>query len=58
MLTLFKKKQEEAQMKVEYYKEFSHELNRDMEFKVFGHAGKPCLVFPPQDGFMIMKISV
>ena len=45
-----KKKQEEAQMKVEYYKEFSHELNRDMEFKVFGHAGKPCLVFPPQDG--------
>ena len=37
-------------MKVEYYKEFSHELNRDMEFKVFGHAGKPCLVFPPQDG--------
>lgn len=37
-------------MKIEYYKEFSHELNRDMEFKVFGHAGKPCLVFPPQDG--------
>lgn len=37
-------------MKVEYYKEYSHELNRDMEFKVFGHAGKPCLVFPSQDG--------
>lgn len=37
-------------MKIEYYKEFSHELNRDMEFKVFGHAGKPCLVFPSQDG--------
>lgn len=37
-------------MKVEYYKEFSHELNRDMEFKVFGHAGVPCLVFPAQDG--------
>jgi len=37
-------------VKVEYYKEFSHELNRDMEFKVFGHAGKPALVFPPQDG--------
>lgn len=37
-------------MKIEYYKEFSHELNRDMEFKVFGHAGKACLVFPPQDG--------
>lgn len=37
-------------MKIEYYKEYSHELNRDMEFKVFGHAGKPCLVFPSQDG--------
>ncbi len=37
-------------MKVAYYKEFSHELNRDMEFKVFGDRGKPCLVFPPQDG--------
>lgn len=37
-------------MKIEYYKEYSHELNRDMEFKVFGHAGKPCLVFPPQNG--------
>lgn len=37
-------------MKIEYYKEYSHELNRDMEFKVFGDRGKPCLVFPPQDG--------
>lgn len=37
-------------MKVEYYKEFSHELNRDMEFKVYGDKGVPCLVFPAQDG--------
>lgn len=37
-------------MKIEYFKEYSHELNRDMEFKVYGHAGKPCLVFPSQDG--------
>ena len=37
-------------MKVAYYKEFSHELNRDMEFKVYGHAGKPCIVFPAQNG--------
>ena len=37
-------------MKIEYYKEFSHELNRDMEFKVYGETGKPCLVFPAQDG--------
>lgn len=39
-----------SSMKVEYFKEFSHELNRDMELKVFGHAGIPCLVFPAQDG--------
>ncbi len=37
-------------MKIEYYKEYSHCLNRDMEYKVFGHAGKPCLAFPSQDG--------
>lgn len=37
-------------METAYYKEFSHELNRDMEFKVFGHSGVPCLVFPAQDG--------
>lgn len=37
-------------MKTAYYKEFSHELNREMEFKVYGHAGVPCLVFPAQNG--------
>ncbi len=37
-------------MKVEYYKEYSHILNRDMEFKVFGHQGKPCIFFPSQNG--------
>lgn len=37
-------------MKIEYYKEFSNELNRDMEFKVFGHAGIPCIAFPAQNG--------
>ena len=37
-------------MKVEYYKEYSHILNRDMEFKVYGHSGQPILVFPCQDG--------
>lgn len=43
-------------MNVEYYKELSHELNRDMEFKVYGHTGIPCLVFLPRtDGFMILK---
>lgn len=37
-------------MKTEYYKQYSHELNREMEFKVYGHAGIPCLVFPAQNG--------
>lgn len=37
-------------MEVNYYKEYSKNLNRDMEFKVYGHGGRPCLVFPSQDG--------
>ena len=28
-------------MHTEYYKEYSRFLNRDMEFKVYGYAGKP-----------------
>lgn len=37
-------------MKVEYFKEYSECLQRDMEFKVYGHSGIPILVFPAQDG--------
>lgn len=37
-------------MKTEYFKEPSANLGRDMEYKVYGHAGKPVLVFPSQDG--------
>ena len=37
-------------MKTEYFKEYSNYLGRDMEFKVYGHAGRPILVFPSQDG--------
>ncbi len=37
-------------MYTNYFKEYSHCLNRDMEFKVYGHSGKPILVFPAQDG--------
>ena len=33
-----------------YYKEHSEKLDRDMEYKVFGDAGKICLAFPPQGG--------
>lgn len=37
-------------MKEEYYKLWSQSLGRDMEFKVYGHAGKPILVFPSACG--------
>ena len=36
-------------MKVEYFKEYSSCLQRDMEYKVYGHAGKPCIAFPGQN---------
>lgn len=37
-------------MEVNYYKEFSYNLNKYMEFKVYGSKGRPMLVFPAQDG--------
>ena len=37
-------------MHTQYYKEYSNALQRDMEFKVYGHAGLPFIVFPCQDG--------
>lgn len=37
-------------MKVEYFKSYSHNLNRDMEFKMYGEKGKLLLVFPSQNG--------
>lgn len=37
-------------MKITYRKEFSYHLHRDMEFKIYGHAGMPVLAFPSQDG--------
>ena len=37
-------------MQIRYYKEYSRYLNRDMEFKVYGHAGRPILIFPCQSG--------
>ena len=30
-----------------YYKEWSTVLGREMEFKVYGHAGVPVLALPP-----------
>ena len=37
-------------MHTQYYKEYSYNLGRDMEFKVYGHAGLPIVVFPCQYG--------
>lgn len=37
-------------MKVEYHSFYSHHLGKDMPFKVYGHAGKPLLVFPSSGG--------
>ena len=37
-------------MHIEYHKWWSHNLCRDMEYKVFGHDGQAFLAFPCQDG--------
>lgn len=34
----------------EYYKEYSSALGRDMEYKVYGWGGVPCIYFPCQNG--------
>lgn len=37
-------------METQYFKSYSPALNRDMECKVYGHAGRPVLFIPCQDG--------
>ena len=37
-------------MKTEYFKDYSPALGRDMELMVYGHAGRPVLYIPCQDG--------
>lgn len=37
-------------MEVQYFKQWSQALNRDMECKVYGHGGRPILFIPCQDG--------
>jgi esterase/lipase superfamily enzyme len=37
-------------VKREYHKWYSHNLDRDMELLVFGHAGTPLIVFPTSMG--------
>src|SRR3989339_1635396 len=37
-------------MIIKHHKEFSKNLNRDMEYKIYGNSGKPILVFPTSCG--------
>jgi esterase/lipase superfamily enzyme len=37
-------------MEIRYMKHWSSHLNRDMEFKVYGHAGRPVMFVPCQGG--------
>ena len=37
-------------MQVEYHKDYSHKLGRDMEYKVYGYRGKPVIAFPTSHG--------
>ena len=37
-------------MQIQYYKHYSSHLNREMEYKVYGHGGRPVLFVPCQAG--------
>jgi len=37
-------------MQIAYHKEYSYKLGREMEYKIYGHKGKPVLVFPTSNG--------
>lgn len=37
-------------MEIRYFKHYSSHLDRDMEFKAYGHAGKPVLLIPCEGG--------
>ncbi len=36
-------------MEMQYFKWYSSALDRDMECKIYGHAGRPVLYIPTQD---------
>lgn len=40
-------------MLIKSHKSFSKYLGKDMEFKVYGNGGKPCIVFPSEGGRFI-----
>ena len=37
-------------MDISYHKAFARTLGRDMEYKRYGHAGRPVVVFPTSQG--------
>ena len=37
-------------METQYFREYSPALDRDMEMKLYGHAGRPVLFIPCQNG--------
>ncbi|RFB80724.1 esterase family protein [Methylovirgula sp. 4M-Z18] len=37
-------------MEIAYHKGYSHSLGRDMEYKRYGHAGRPVVIFPTSQG--------
>lgn len=37
-------------MEIRYFKHYSFHLDREMEFKVYGHAGRPILMLPCEGG--------
>ncbi|TIW89616.1 MAG: hypothetical protein E5V51_04435, partial [Mesorhizobium sp.] len=37
-------------MDISYHKAFARNLGRDMEYKRYGHAGRPVVVFPTSQG--------
>lgn len=46
-------------LETQYFKQYSPALGRDMEVKVYGHAGSPCCSFPARTGdSLTSKISI
>ena len=41
-------------MQVQYIKEYSNCLDREMEYKIYGQGGKLCLAIPSQNGRFLM----
>ena len=37
-------------MEIQYVREYSDILKKDVEYKIYGHTGRPVLFIPCQDG--------